>query len=207
MNKITVPQAAPNWSNNNTVVAAIKYATHALFTSIGYMVGHTLGGGTGAEIAIVGAGYLAGRAAERVQHIANVRRIARQMPLIAREVQQLQRNGDVAGLNDLTRRIPVLFGLPAHIEDKRATAPQRYADDLPADIAAALNDEAAWKKIPGSREHSQAQTFYPQVPINPQAWEGAVAGWPASRNIEDRRKPGGAIPNRARMSHWAREPK
>lgn len=60
--------------------------------------------------------------------------------------------------------------------------------DLPPDIYAALYGPG-WEKIPGTREHSELQTFYPNLPIKPEAWDAAVAGWPMSANVEDRRQP------------------
>lgn len=64
--------------------------------------------------------------------------------------------------------------------------------DLPTglsyeDVQRALN--TGWDKIPGTREHRELQVFYPQTPLNQPAWDAAVAGWPASTNVVDRRQP------------------
>jgi hypothetical protein len=47
--------------------------------------------------------------------------------------------------------------------------------------------EALSGNFPGSKAWANSQTFYPNLPVNPAAWDAAVASWPESTNIEDRR--------------------
>lgn len=90
MRKLEVPQAGANWSNNTPLLEGTKRIIKAIASGIGAGIGHFVHPGLG-EWAGAGAGYAAGELGERMTQASALRRIARQMPLVAEQVAQWQR--------------------------------------------------------------------------------------------------------------------
>jgi hypothetical protein len=148
MRKIEVPQAGANWSNTATFAAkALDHIGSQVGMVVGSLVGHAVGGAVGLPMGVGEAAGLAAAAGPKaMSHAAQARKIAKQMPIISKVMEDYQNAAQAFETTPRTRAIARMSlasrNLSTNLKDIGITmSPQDLMRAIQGPVAAPAQEE------------------------------------------------------------------